>query len=151
MPARRIVCCSIALALLAGPSAAGAQPPDDFATSGGAWNSVSELMQIARQRGVEPRIAERLDVGTLGPTDSLLILHPRAALPARELTAFLRSGGRVLLADDFGAGDSLLEAFPDRPHGALRRGGAAAAGATRPCWWRAPSGATGSPPECGRS
>lgn len=125
VPARRIACFSIALALLAGPGAARAQQEGDFATTGGAWNSVSELMQIARQRGVEPRAVERLDVGTLSPADSLLILHPRAPLPARELTAFLRSGGRVLLADDFGAGESLLEAFQ------IGRGAPSAAGAPR--------------------
>lgn len=111
VPARPIVSLSIACLVMASASGAWAQEDADFAPQGGAWNSVSELMQIARTRGVEPRIVDRLDVGTLEPADSLLILNPREPLPTRELTAFLRSGGRVLLADDFGAGDSLLRTF----------------------------------------
>ncbi len=112
VPARRIVALSVAALAAAVASTAHAQDDGaDFAPRGGAWNSVSALMQIARDRGVEPHVVERLDVGTLQPADSLLILHPNAALPASELTAFLRSGGRVALADDFGAGQSLLDAF----------------------------------------
>lgn len=83
----------------------------DFAPAGGAWNSVSELVQIARAREIEIVTPDRMDVGTLRPNDSLLILHPRAELPANALTRFLRAGGRVALADDFGAGDSLLSVF----------------------------------------
>ncbi len=92
------------------PAASRAQ---DFALSGGDWNSVSQLMQIARSSGREVTVVEeeRLDVGTLQPSDSLLILHPRGALPARELTAFLRAGGRVALADDYGEAATLLAAF----------------------------------------
>jgi hypothetical protein len=41
----------------------------------------------------------------------LLILYPTQALPAGELSAFMRAGGRVALADDYGAGDSLLGVF----------------------------------------
>src|SRR5687768_11025629 len=84
---------------------------EDFATEGGAWNSVSELMQLARDRGITIEVPARLDAGTLSPADALLILSPDEPLPSREITAFLRAGGRVLLADDFGAGDSLLGTF----------------------------------------
>ncbi|MCB9591794.1 MAG: hypothetical protein H6719_03585 [Sandaracinaceae bacterium] len=98
------------LGALAGmPRQASAQ--GDYATSGDAWNSVSELMRLAGERGSTPEIPDRLDVGTLQPSDSLLILNPQDELPSAALTAFLRDGGRACLADDFGAGESFLSLF----------------------------------------
>ncbi len=83
----------------------------DFATSGDAWNSVSELIQLAEERQLTVEIPDRLDVGTLQGSDALLILNPRSDLPGSAITAFLRDGGRVCLADDFGRGDQLLALF----------------------------------------
>jgi hypothetical protein len=84
---------------------------DDFSPRGDAWNSVSELVRLAEARGIDVRTPDRLDAGELQPSDSLLILDPREPLPTSPITAFLRAGGRVALADDFGAGDSLLAVF----------------------------------------
>lgn len=83
----------------------------DFAPDGDAWNSVSMMIRLARERGIPVVIPERLDIGTLHSNDSLLILYPGQELPARQITAFLRDGGRACLADDFGAGASLLDLF----------------------------------------
>jgi len=102
-----VIACGIAGAI----SRADAQPDADYALEGDAWNSVSRLMQIARDRELRMDAPARLDVGILQPGDSLLILHPREAPPASGITAFLRAGGRVALADDFGAGDTLLDVF----------------------------------------
>ena len=93
------------LTLLASPAELCAQ--EDFATDGQAWNSVSELIRIAQTREIPLAIPEHLDIGTLEPGDSLLILSPRDELPAAEITAFLHAGGRACLADDFGSGDAL--------------------------------------------
>lgn len=82
----------------------------DFAPEGDAWNGVSELLEIARQRGTV-RWVDRLDAGALRSQDALLILGPREAPPAAAVTGFLRSGGRVALADDFGGGEALLRTF----------------------------------------
>lgn len=109
-PRVRAAWVTTALVLSGWASPALAQGPD-YATDSGEWNSVSRLIQIARDRQIPVETPDRLDVGTLQPTDSLLILHPREALPAPAVTAFLRAGGRAALADDFGAGDALLEVF----------------------------------------
>jgi len=94
-----------------GPWRSRAAAQADYATSGSGWNTVSELIQAAHTRQLTLEIPNRLDVGTLQPNDSLLILSPRESLPGPALTAFLRSGGRVCLADDFGRGDELLDLF----------------------------------------
>lgn len=111
---RRIAMATLLVVVsLAGTTTAAAQPDtdDDFATEGGAWSSISALMAIARERGADVHVASRLDVGSLAPEDSLLILYPREALPSGALIDFMHAGGRVALADDFGAGDSLLTTF----------------------------------------
>lgn len=89
----------------------GAAAQADFRTDGDAWNSVSMMIRIAQERRIDLVIPDRLDVGTLRPIDAVLILHPDQELPGAALTAFLRDGGRACLADDFGAGSSLLELF----------------------------------------
>ena len=41
----------------------------------------------------------------------MIVVAPEADLPATGLTDFMRAGGRVALADDFGRGDTLLRTF----------------------------------------
>ncbi|MBX3248881.1 MAG: hypothetical protein KF901_17020 [Myxococcales bacterium] len=52
-----------------------------------------------------------IDLGGLGPTDALLIIHPTRALPRASLASFLRSGGRVAIADDEGESASFLSLY----------------------------------------
>lgn len=65
--------------------------------------------------------------GSLRPEDALIVIYPLKALNPDELSAFLRSGGRVAILDDFGASDSNLQRFqieripaPTRPARSLR-------------------------------
>jgi hypothetical protein len=59
--------------------------------------------------------------------DGVILLHPERSLDVDGLARFMRAGGRVVLLDDFGMGDALLEHFgmervaaPRRPAEALR-------------------------------
>jgi hypothetical protein len=74
------------------------------------WNGLSELLAIAEQEGDTTR-ASRVDVSQLSPDDGLLIVHPVHPLPTSELAKFMRNGGRVAVADDFGAGANFLATF----------------------------------------
>ena len=100
------------LGVLSSPAAACAQERD-FDPDNGAWNSVSILLQIAEERtgGSVIVVDGRLDIGTLEATDAILLLRPDNAPSTGAIAGFLRSGGRVALADDFGAGGALLELF----------------------------------------
>jgi hypothetical protein len=83
----------------------------DFSTTNTQWNGASELLEVAREQDATLEVVTRLDLGTLRPIDGLLVVHPTAELPSGPLSAFMRAGGRVALADDFGAGDALLRVF----------------------------------------
>jgi hypothetical protein len=75
-----------------------------------AWNGLSELLAIARSKGAVLTPAQ-LDASQLEASDALLIVHPTAPLPIPELAKFLRKGGRLAVADDFGTGRALFAAF----------------------------------------
>src|SRR5689334_17134555 len=101
----------IALAIAFWLSAAPGLAQDDFAPEGDAWNGISQLLRMAREQQIQVRLVDRLDAGTLQPRDALLILGPETAPSSQPITAFLRAGGRVALADDYAAGESLLGTF----------------------------------------
>lgn len=88
--------------------ASGAGAQDDFEPRNESWNGLSRVIAIAAENEVRLEVASRLDVGTLRPEDALIVVAPRQDLPSGPLTDFMRAGGRIALADDFGRGDSLL-------------------------------------------
>jgi hypothetical protein len=83
---------------------------EDVTTANGGWNGLSELLEIAAQDGDTTR-PSRIDVSHLSVNDGLLIVHPVQPLPTSELAKFMRSGGRVAVADDFGSGGRFLATF----------------------------------------
>jgi hypothetical protein len=93
------------------------------------WDGLSQLVRLARNEfGPEQVVVtQRVDLGTLGRQDALLVIHPTRPLDIDELMAFMRAGGRVTLLDDYGTGDA-FEAqlgirrvpLPSRPAAMLR-------------------------------
>jgi hypothetical protein len=125
LAARVIVLSMLSMALsLEGQALAGPLAPH-----GEDWEGLSQLLRTAQGELGAQRVvvASTLDLGDLRRADALLIIHPERALDAEELTIFMRSGGRIILLDDYGTGDGLLAHFhirrvplPDRPAAMLR-------------------------------
>lgn len=92
------------------PRPAGADG-DDYGPANRSWNGLSELVAVAREAGIEVRSGARVDLAAVKPSDGLLLVYPRNPPPRADLTAFMLDGGRLAVADDFGAGDSLLDSF----------------------------------------
>lgn len=95
-----------------------------FDVIGGDWEGCSDLVRLARDDLGDGRVraVDRIDLSTLRPIDSVVILHPERALDVGSYARFMKDGGRVLLLDDYGTGDALLEHFqlhripaPDNP------------------------------------
>lgn len=94
---------------------------EDFSPTGTEWNGLSELSVIAEEEGLSLEVVDRLDVGTLDRTAAVLVIAPTNEPSIDGLSALLRSGARIAIADDFGASDALLTAFhidrhPPPPH-----------------------------------
>lgn len=99
---------SIALWLVA--PAARASP---FDLAGSDWEGAADLVRLAQSELGSARVVltAQIDFGALSPDDGLLLLHPERSLDVDELTRFMRAGGRVIMLDDFGRGESLLANF----------------------------------------
>ncbi|MBX3259126.1 MAG: DUF4350 domain-containing protein [Labilithrix sp.] len=92
------------------PRSASAIP---FDLAGSDWEGGTELVRLARAELGAARVVAttRIDFAELTPDDGLLVLYPERSLDVDELTKFMRAGGRVIMLDDFGRGESLLSTF----------------------------------------
>jgi hypothetical protein len=103
-----MVCCAV----LAWVSQASAQRlPHDYDRTSTQWNGLSGLVQVADQLEITLRQGETLDYAALDPKRPLLLIFPTEPLDGESLEQFLASGGRVLIADDFGSSGALLPRF----------------------------------------
>ena len=86
----------------------------DFDPERDGWNGLRYLRDTAREAEVELDVRRQLDWSTLSGKEILVVVAPHASLDARDessLQAFVRHGGRVVLADDFRAGASWVRGF----------------------------------------
>lgn len=103
--------CLLAACLLSGIGATRASAQRDFAPDNTEWNGLSELLAVAAEEELEVDVADRVDVGTLPPDAALLVIGPQHEPTIEGLSALLRAGARIALADDFGASGPVLRAF----------------------------------------
>ena len=73
------------------------------------WQGTSQLFRLAMDRGFSIEARSHLDWKKLKKHHILFILYPTTKIPQDKLVAYLRGGGRVVLADDFGTTAELLE------------------------------------------
>lgn len=85
--------------------------PFDFA--GTDWEGCSEFVHLAEAELGNTRVVTttRIDYSQLTPDDGLVVLHPSQGLDGDEIGKFMRAGGRLVLLDDFGRGDTVLRQF----------------------------------------
>jgi hypothetical protein len=83
----------------------------EYAIDSEDWNSISTLITLAAGQGCAPIPSTYLDWSSLLASDALWVLYPRAHLDDRHLRRFVASGGRALLADDFGEAAPTLTAL----------------------------------------
>lgn len=83
----------------------------DYSPENAAWNGLSALMEIAQSEGIALRARDRLNLAEVTADDAIVVLFPTEGLPIRSLSAFLEEGGRLVVADDFGAAQELLSQF----------------------------------------
>lgn len=111
----------------------GAAPSQETLDPAGTdWDGLADFIAIASAELPDRVIArQHLDYGELKREDGVVLIHPDGPLDAESLARFMRDGGRVVLADDFGDGEELLSHFgiervplPAKPALALRHNAA---------------------------
>lgn len=80
----------------------------DYRTDNTTWNGLSILASLAESSGLTVMPTNEIDWNDIAPTDVLVLLYPRARIEPTHVAGFLRTGGRLLLADDFGQADEAL-------------------------------------------
>jgi len=98
------------LAVVLGVGGVASARPFDLA--GKDWEGCSDFVELAKaELGTSVVATSELDFHELRPEDGVILLYPESSVDADSLSKFMRAGGRVILLDDFGAGDSLLSHF----------------------------------------
>lgn len=97
----------IALMLVVCPQPAIAQ--GDYDPRNDDWNGLSSFVGQARSLGIDLEIRNDLDYAVIDNRTSLIFVYPTVDLERSAVVAHLRGGGRILIADDFGASAPLLE------------------------------------------
>lgn len=67
------------------------------------WNGLSTLAAIAQGVGLEVVNHTEIDWSQLDSNDVVLLIYPTRYVDPADMATFIRNGGRVLIADDFGA------------------------------------------------
>lgn len=96
-----------ALSLVVYPQLAIAQ--GDYDPRNDDWNGLSSFVGQARSLGIDLEVRNDLDYSVIDSNSSLIFVYPTVALERSAIVAHLRGGGRILVADDFGASAPLLE------------------------------------------
>ncbi|MGM0578281.1 MAG: DUF4350 domain-containing protein [Myxococcota bacterium] len=82
---------------------------EDYAPDAEAWNGIGYLVDTAGEAKVDLEMLDTVDLDRLRPGDVLLWLHPTRPLPVADLLSFVTDGGHLVVADDRGRADALLE------------------------------------------
>jgi hypothetical protein len=125
----RLLLAGLVLAVLVGLVVAGTTSAAAFGVYNPGWEGVSELRGVAADAGTEPEVVTNVSrYATADPgTTVAIVLSPDRAYTDREaarVRAFVRSGGTLVVAEDFGPNaDPLLAAVgaETRFDGALLR------------------------------
>jgi hypothetical protein len=75
---------------------------EDYDALSEQWNGLNTLTALAKGLGLTVEPVAEIDWNDLGAEDILFVLYPRDRVEPGHLAAFVRNGGHVLLADDFG-------------------------------------------------
>lgn len=73
------------------------------------WNGMGMFASLASGAGFKVDSTTSIDWAELKPDDVLMIVYPTHYLEPFHLAGFLQSGGRVILADDFGDSKRALQ------------------------------------------
>jgi hypothetical protein len=76
--------------------------PEDYDIDSREWNGLHTLTAVARGLGLRVQATPDVDWADLGADDILFVVYPETRVDPGHLASFVRNGGHVLIADDFG-------------------------------------------------
>jgi len=82
---------------------------NDYEVDNTNWNGLGMFASLAKGAGYKVDATTMIDWSDLESNDVLVIVHPTKHLEPFHLAGFLQSGGRVIIADDFGESKRALQ------------------------------------------
>lgn len=82
---------------------------EDFSPESADWNGLRDFVDLARENGMDVDVASRVDYSELTPDDVLIFVHPTNSVDVDNAAEFVVDGGKMLVADDFGAAGPMLD------------------------------------------
>lgn len=105
MSRRIALAAATALALAVTAPARAEEPafdPSDYDPQSSQWNGLASFVGLAGGMGYEVKVMAALQWNDLGAEDILVLLYPTHFVDPARIDAFIRVGGHVVIADDFG-------------------------------------------------
>jgi hypothetical protein len=82
---------------------------EDFSPESADWNGLRDFVELAEDNGMSVEVASSIDYGELTRDDVLIFVHPTNAIDVDNTAEYVVDGGRMLIADDFGAAGPMLD------------------------------------------
>lgn len=108
------VALALAAALVARPATAQDAAPEleaEYNPYSQDWNGLASFKGLAEGMGFEVEPVNTLEWGEVGADDILFLVFPLTRVDPAKLGAFVRAGGHVVIADDFGDAKDALAAM----------------------------------------
>lgn len=103
----RRVCAVVASVLVVAVSMSAAA--EDFAPDLDDWHGLTSFVEYSENLGVEIRSVDRLDWDEVETDDVVAVVYPRNSPDVQSMASFISDGGRVVVADHYGASVPFLE------------------------------------------
>lgn len=84
---------------------------NDYAIDNDDWNGLAQFALLAEAQGYQVDAPAQFDWADISRHDVLVILYPQKEIEPTHLATFVRGGGRLLMADDFGSARAALARF----------------------------------------
>ncbi len=84
-------------------------PGLDYTFDEEAWQGIGYLLVTGDEARVQIEVHQTWDLSRALPDDIVMWLYPETPPPTDEVLAFIHAVGHLILADDLGASEALLE------------------------------------------
>ena len=100
---------AVILLIFSMASPVSAQVLADYDPLSDEWHGLRDFVGAAETLGIQVEVASALDLASLDENSRLVVVYPQTPLNGQEFGQWLSDGGRMLLFDDFGTSEQLLE------------------------------------------
>lgn len=81
----------------------------DFNPKSDAWTGLSRFVSLAEAQGIEIELTDTVDWDEQRPDQPIFLIYPTQGLEIANAANYVVDGGRILIADDFGASPAFLD------------------------------------------